>query len=101
MSTSQQKLKIESQEGELILVDPKISNMVILLQNMLEDHKNYEEKIPLETISASTIKLIISFCEQCGYKNENFVKKPILTSMLDGVFANAWEKEFFDKLTND
>jgi hypothetical protein len=37
--------------------------MIILLKNMLEDSKNYEEKIPLDKMPASTIKLIISFCE--------------------------------------
>jgi hypothetical protein len=73
--------------------------MINLIRDIIEDKSNYDEKIPLDSICSDTLKHIFNFCEQCGYRNENFVKKPILTPSFDQIFTQLWEKDFFDKLS--
>lgn len=82
-------------------MDPKIAEMVQLLHNMIEDNLNYDENIPLAQISADTLHLLIKFCELSGFKNQGFVKKPVLASNTKAVFPNHWEREFFENLSSE
>lgn len=45
---SQKFLTIESKEGVPFKTDARIQNMVQLIKDMIEDKKDYEEKIPLD-----------------------------------------------------
>mmetsp|Transcript_18062 Transcript_18062/g.17239 ORF Transcript_18062/g.17239 Transcript_18062/m.17239 type:complete len:82 (-) Transcript_18062:66-311(-) len=72
-----------------------------LLKNMLEDHKNVEEVIPLESICSKVLRLVVDFCQKCEFRSEAFVKRPILQPQLQYVFPRQWEKEFFQALNID
>ena len=87
MSTN--TLKLESKEHEILSVDHRLSSMSNLINNMVEDNPDSDEIIPLTQYSKGTLKLLIDFCTNADFKNENFVNKPILNP--DNVFADQWE----------
>lgn len=64
---SQKFLTIESKEGKVLKVDARVENMIVLIKDMLEDNKNYDEKIPLDKISYEILKLIFEYCEKADY----------------------------------
>lgn len=66
-----------------------------LIRDMIEDNNDYNDVIPLNKMKTSILKLIIEFCEIFDYKNEQFLKKPILNLNIDQIYNNQRELQFF------
>jgi len=79
------KVKLLSQEGELIEVEEEVAMKSTLIKNMIED-AGTEEDIPLPNVKTSVLKKVLEYCQH--YKNDNppEIEKPLKsTNMIDVV----------------
>ena len=52
--------------------------MCRLVRDMLEDHDSLDELIPLEKFTSEQIKMVIEYCKNCEFLDENYVKTPVM-----------------------
>jgi len=79
------KVKLISQEGELIEVDEEVAMKSTLIKNMIED-AGTEEDIPLPNVKTSVLKKVLEYCQHYKSDNPPDIEKPLKsTNMMDVV----------------
>jgi len=79
------KVKLLSQEGELIEVEEEVAMKSTLIKNMIED-AGTEEDIPLPNVKTSVLKKVLEYCQHYKTENPPEIEKPLKsTNMADVV----------------
>ena len=91
----EQKLVLISKEGENFEVNPRMSEMSILLSQLLEDTDDFSEPIPLPTVSSRHLRLIIDYCELHNFsKAQTDIVHPLPSTQPSEFIRNEREREF-------
>lgn len=78
--------------GERVQVPAEISELSILIQNVLEDG-SYEEEIPIEFVPFRTLQSILEYCEHHTYICPPAIERPVRTSLAESV-SDSWDVEY-------
>ena len=69
VSAADEKISLITKEGETFEVDPRMTNMSIVIRDLLEDSGNdYSESIPLAQVSSKYMPAIIEYCTHYEFK---------------------------------
>mmetsp|Transcript_69622 Transcript_69622/g.96809 ORF Transcript_69622/g.96809 Transcript_69622/m.96809 type:complete len:162 (+) Transcript_69622:61-546(+) len=75
------KVKLVSQEGEIIEVDEEVTMKSTLIKNMIED-SGTDEDIPLPNVKTAVLKKVLAYCEQYKTENPPEIEKPLKSTNL-------------------
>ena len=97
-----QKVTLVSKEGEKFKVSSKISNMSLLIGNMLEDNEDMEESIPLVQISSKHLKIVIEYCKHFNFsKTQTDIIAPLVSKNPQDFIKDDWERKFITKYSEN
>ena len=86
-----------SKEGVNIKTDAKFAKISLHLKDMFEDREEgFKEDVPLPTIGADLIKIILEYCEHFNYEREPNIPHPLPSNNLRDV-VDPWEADFIGR----
>eukprot|EP00826_Nyctotherus_ovalis_P047644 TRINITY_DN550_c0_g1_i13.p1 TRINITY_DN550_c0_g1~~TRINITY_DN550_c0_g1_i13.p1 ORF type:complete len:209 (-),score=88.49 TRINITY_DN550_c0_g1_i13:57-602(-) len=87
-------ISLKSSDGKTIQVSPAITEMSILIKEILQDSQSSEE-IPLLNYEASNISKVVKYCELVEFKSDIPYPKQIKEdSKLEDIIADSNERNF-------
>jgi len=98
------KLTLISQEEERFEVDPAITQMSVLVQNLREDMDDDDcsEPIPLPGVSSKYLALIIEYCQLHNFqKAQTDLVHPLPSKIPSEFISDARERQFITRFSED
>lgn len=86
------KVKLVSQEGEIMEVDQEIIAKSVLIKGMIDD-SGVEEEIPLPNVKKSILTKIVDFCTYIKDNTPPEIEKPLRSNNMSDV-TTPWYAEF-------